>query len=87
MSLSVFGLVTQTHAHVLESYHKLIFPLSVVLDKNYINVGKMVHKMTRESFFPTNLMKSRDDYSSLSHNIGTGVYIDSDKTNLTYVVG
>ena len=50
-------------------------------------VGKVVDNMTRGSFIPTDSMKSRDDYSSLVHNIGTGAYVDSDKTNLAYLVG
>ena len=44
--------------------------------------------MTQGSYIPTNSVKSRDnDYSSLIHNIVTGAYIDSDKTNPTYLVG
>jgi len=32
-------------------------------------------------------MKSGDDCSSPVHNIGTGAYIISDKTNQAYLVG
>jgi len=59
------------------------------LDKEYmkLDVGKVVDKMTQESCIPTDSMKSDDDYCSLIHNIGTGAYIDSDKTNPAYLVG
>ena len=88
MSLSVFGLIARTHARVLESDHKLIFPLSVVLDKSHMNVNKVVDKMTQGSCIPTDLVKSGDDdYSSLIHNIGIGAFVDSDKTNLACFVG
>jgi len=52
-----------------------------------LDVGKVVDYMTRESCIPTDSMKSGDDCSSLIHSIGTGAYIDSDKTNPTYLVG
>ena len=53
-----------------------------------LNVGKVVDHMTRGSCIPTDSKKSEDNnYSSLVHNIGTGVYVNSDKTNLTYLVG
>ena len=42
-------------------------------------VEKMVDNMTRESYIPTDSVKSRDDYSSLVHNIGTEAYVDSDQ--------
>ena len=76
MSLSIFGHVTRTHARVLESYHKLIFPLLVVLDKNHMNVVKVVDKMTQDSCIPIKLVKSGDDCSNLVHSIGTGAYVD-----------
>ena len=41
----------------------------------------VVDNMTQESCIPIDSMKSSDDYSSLFHNIATGAYIDSDKTN------
>ena len=50
-------------------------------------VGKVVDNMTRGSCIPTNSVKSRDDYSTLVHNIGTGPYVDPDKTNPAYLVG
>ena len=43
--------------------------------------------MTWGSYIPTDSVKSDDDCSSLVHNIGTEAYIDSDKTNLAYLVG
>ena len=52
-----------------------------------LNVGKVVDKMTQKSCIPTDSVKSGDDDSSLVHNIGTGAYIDSDKTNPAYLVG
>jgi len=52
-----------------------------------LDVGKVVDKMTRGSCIPTDSVKSGYNYSSLVHNIGTGAYIDSDKTNPTYLVG
>ena len=59
----------------------------VVREKEYIklDVGKVVDHMTRESCVPTDSMKS-GDYSSLVHTIGTGAHIESDKTNLTWLV-
>ena len=59
------------------------------LKKEYMKkiVGKVIDNMTRESCIPTDYVKSRDDYSSLVHNIGTGAYVDSDKTNLAYLIG
>jgi len=51
-----------------------------------MNVGKMVDKMTRGSCILTDLMNSGDDCSSLVHNIKTGAHVDSDKTNLVYLV-
>jgi len=41
-----------------------------------------------KSCIPTNSAKSGDDnYFSLVHNIRTGVHVDSNKTNPTYLVG
>ena len=51
-------------------------------------VGKVVNYMTRESCIPTDSVKrGDDDCPNLIHNIGTGVYVDSDKSNLAYSVG
>jgi len=53
-----------------------------------LNVCKVVNHMTRGSCIPTDSVKNEDDdYSSLIHNIGTEVYIDSDKINLAYLIG
>ena len=52
-----------------------------------LNVGQVVDSMTRRSCIPADLVKSGDDCSSLIHNIGTGAYVDSDKTNLAYLIG
>ena len=43
--------------------------------------------MTRESCISIGSVKSSDDCSSLVHNIETEVCIDSDKTNLAYLIG
>jgi len=50
-------------------------------------VGKVVDSKTRGSCIPTDLMKSGDDCPILIHNTGIVAYIDSDKTNLAYLVG
>jgi len=52
-----------------------------------LDVGKVVDHMTRESCIPTDSVKSEDDCSSPFYNVRTGTYIDSDKINLTYLVG
>ena len=51
------------------------------------DVGKVVDHMTRRSCIRIDSMESGDDCSSLVHNIGTGAYIDLDKTNPAYLVG
>ena len=53
-----------------------------------LNISKVVDNITWESCIPTGSVKSRDDdYSSLVHNIEIGAYVDSDKTNPTYLIG
>ena len=52
-----------------------------------MDVGKVSDRMTRGSFIPTDSVNSGDDCSSLIHNIMTGAYIESDKTNPAYLVG
>ena len=52
-----------------------------------LEVSKLVDHMTLGSCIPTDSVKSGDDCPGLIHNIGTGAYIDSDKTNLAYLVG
>ena len=49
-------------------------------------VGKVVDSKTRGSCIPTDSMKGRDDYPNLVHNTGIGACIDSDNTNLAYLV-
>ena len=49
-------------------------------------VGKIVDSKTRGSCIPTDLVKSDDDCSILIHNTRIGAYIDSDKTNLAYLI-
>ena len=50
-------------------------------------VGKVIDGKTQGSCIPTDSMKSGDDCPILVHNTGIGVYIDSDKTNLAYLIG
>ena len=50
-------------------------------------VGKIVDSKTWESCILTDSVKNGDDYPIFVHNIGIEVYTDSDKTNLTYLVG
>ena len=71
------------------SFSSQLVLLLVVQEKKYIkhDVGKVVDYMNRESCIPTDSVKSGDDFSSHIHNIRTGGYIDSDKTNLAYLVG
>ena len=47
----------------------------------------MVDRMTRENCIPTDSVKSGDDNFRIVHNIRTGAYIDSDKTNLADLIG
>jgi len=48
----------------------------------------VIDYITRGNCIPTDSVKSRDDdHSSHIHNIGTGAYVDSDKTNLACLVG
>ena len=50
-------------------------------------VGNVIDCKTQESCIPTDSMKSRDVYPILVHNTRIRAYIDSDKTNLAYLVG
>ena len=52
-----------------------------------LDVGNVVDHMTRESYIPTDSVKSGNDYSSHVHSIGTGAHIKSDNPNLAYMVG
>jgi len=57
------------------------------MDYMKLFVGEVVDGKTRGSCIPTDSVKSGDDCLILVHNTGIGAYIDSDKTNLTYLVG
>jgi len=50
-------------------------------------VGKVADNMARGHCIPIDSVKSRDDYSNSVHEIEIWVYVDSDKTNMTYLVG
>ena len=50
-------------------------------------VGKVVDSKTQGSCIPTDSVKSGNDCPILVHSTGIGLYIDSDKTNLAYLVG
>ena len=50
-------------------------------------VDKVVDSKIRGSCFPTGSVKSGDNYPILTQNTGVGAYIDSDKTNLVYLIG
>ena len=50
-------------------------------------VSKVIDSKSRGSCIPTDSVSSGDDYPNLVHNTGIGTYIDSDKTNLAYLVG
>ena len=58
-----------------------------VMDYMKLFVGKVVDSKTRGSYIPTDSVKSGDDCPILFHSTGIGAYIDSDKTNLAYLVG
>jgi len=55
----------------------------------YMNlfVGKVIDSKTRGSCIPTDSMKSDGHCPILIHSTGIGAYIESDKTNLAYLVG
>ena len=57
------------------------------MDYMKLFVGKVVDSKSRESCIPTDSVKSGDDCPILVHSTGIEVYIDSDKTNLTYLIG
>jgi len=52
-----------------------------------LNVEKMVDNMTRRRCVLIDSMKTEDDYSNFDQNSKIGDYIESDKTNLVYLVG
>ena len=78
-----------TQGRLQKSFLKKIFLLLVHLGMEYmiLFIGKVVDSKTRESCIPTDSVKSDDDCPIHVHNIRTEAYIDSDKTNLAYLVG
>ena len=50
-------------------------------------VGKVVDSKTRGSCIPSDSMESGDDCPILVHSTRIGAYINSDKTDLAYLVG
>ena len=50
-------------------------------------VSKVVDHKTQESCILTDSRKSEDDYPNFIHNTVIWTYIDSDKTNLAYLIG
>jgi len=50
-------------------------------------VSKVIDTKTRGSYIHTDSVKNGDDYPNLVHNTAFGAYINSDKTNLTYLFG
>ena len=71
------------------SFLKKISLLQVGFGMDYMKlfVGKVVDSKTRGSCIPTNSVKSSDVHPNLIHNTEVGAYTDSNKTNLTYLVG
>ena len=57
------------------------------MDYMKLFVGKVVDSKTQGSCIPTDSVKSGDDCPILVHSTGIGAYIDSDNTNLAYLVG
>ena len=88
-SLLNFEFAARVLLRLSSSFPSQLVLRMVVRDKEYmkLDVGKVVDHMTRGSCILTYSVKSGDDCSSLAHNIETGAYIDSDKTNLVYLVG
>jgi len=84
-----FEFASRALLRLSSSFLSQLVLLLVVREKEYmkLNFGKVVNNITRGSCIPTDSVKSGDvDYSSLIHNIGTGSYVDSDKTNPAYLV-
>ena len=57
------------------------------MDYMKLFVSKVIDSKTLVSCIPTDSVKSSDDCPILVHSTGIGAYIDSDKTNLAYLVG
>jgi len=75
LSLLDFEFVARVPLRLPSSFPNLFVLLMVVREKDYmkLDVGEVVNYMTRESYIPTDFVKSGNDYSSLVHNITTGV--------------
>ena len=69
-----------------KSFLKKNFLIYVGLSIEYMKlfVGKIVDGKT---CIPTDSVKSGDDYPIPIHSTRIGAYIDSDKNNLSYLVG
>ena len=50
-------------------------------------VGKVIDSKTWGSCIPTDSVKSGDACPILVHSTGIGAYINSDKTNMAYLIG
>jgi len=89
LSLIEFVFVVWTQGRLLNSFLKEIFLLLVGLGMEYMKlfVGKVIDSKTRGVVSPIDSVKSGDDYPILVHNTRIGAYINSDKTNLAYLVG
>ena len=85
MNVLKFEFVAHALLRLPSSFRNKIFPLLVNVEKKYVR--KVVDRMTQGSRIPTDSVKSGDYCSSLFHNIRYGAYIDSDKANLTYLIG
>jgi len=57
------------------------------MDYMKLFVSKVVDSKTRGSCIPTDSVKSGDNCPILIHSTGIRAYIDSDKSNLAYLVG
>ena len=88
-SLLNFEFAAQVLLRLPSSFSSQLVLLLVVREKDYmkLDVGKVSDYMNQGSCIPIDFVKSRYDCSGLVHNIGTEVYINPDKTNLTYLVG
>ena len=82
LSLLDFEFVARVPLRLPSSFPSQLVLLMVVRGKEYmkLDVGKVVDYNTQESCIPINSVKSGDDYFSLVHRVGTGAYINSDKT-------
>ena len=56
------------------------------MDYMKLFVSEVVDDKTRGSSIPTGSVKSGDDCPILVHNTEIETYIDSDKTNLVYLI-